>query len=184
MTFIEQLHESIDRRLQELRAEIAKIEDARRALANGSAKLATAEPDRVEATPRTRPQKQGQKTRVLTSGQLQQILSESADGLSTAVIAQRGHAEPSQVLALLRELEKAAEVRRSGERRGTRWHLITEEDRIASEPPSLPAAARPRRLSKRLSRGLPSLPTGRCRCCLGAVDAWSAVACRLVGHAA
>jgi hypothetical protein len=31
----------------------------------------------------------------------------------------------------LRELERAGEVRSAGERRGTRWTLVTDEDRIA-----------------------------------------------------
>jgi hypothetical protein len=34
------------------------------------------------------------------------------------------------VLLLLRELEQARRVRRTGQRRATRWHAITDEDRI------------------------------------------------------
>jgi len=135
MTFIEQLHESIERRLQELRAEITKIEDARRALTNGSAKPAATQPRPAEVKPRRR----RQRVQVLTTEHLQTILTGSADGLSTAAIAQQGHAEPAQVLALLRQLETAGEVRRSGERRGTRWHLITDEDRITERAAELAA---------------------------------------------
>ena len=69
--------------------------------------------------------------------QLEPILGESSDGLSTSVIAEQGNAEASQVLTLLRELENAGQVRRTGERRGTRWHLITDEDRIAERAADL-----------------------------------------------
>jgi len=133
MTFIQELHESIERRLQDLRVEIARIEDARRALTNGSAKAMTSEPQRAEVKPRRR----RQKMQVLTAEQLQLILSESADGLSTAAIAEQGHGDPAQVLAVLRKLETAGEVRRSGERRGTRWHLMTDEHRIAERAAEL-----------------------------------------------
>lgn len=135
MTFIEELHESIERRLQELRAEIVKIEDARRALTNGSAKPATAEPQHAEVKPRRR----RQKPQVLTEEQLQLILAGSADGLSTTAIAEQGNADPAQVLTLLRKLETAGQVRRSGARRGTRWHQITDEDRIADRAAELAA---------------------------------------------
>ena len=94
MTFIDELHESIERRLQELRAEITKIEDARRALANGSvkdarpaangsAKAAPTQPQPADVKPRRR----RQKTQVLTVERLLPILAGSADGLSTAAIA-------------------------------------------------------------------------------------------------
>jgi len=135
MTFIEELHESIERRLQELRAEIAKIEDARRALTNGTAKPAAAQSQPAAAKPRRR----RQKLQVITAEQLQVILSESADGLSTTAIAEQGHADPAQVLTVLRKQEAAGHVRRSGERRGTRWHLITDEDRIAERAAELEA---------------------------------------------
>ena len=135
MTFIEELHQSIERRLQELRAEITKIEDARQALANGSAKAAPTQPQPADVKPRRR----RQKTQVVTVERLQVILSKSADGLSTAAIAEQGHADPAQVLAVLRKLETAGEVRRSGERRGTRWHLMTDEDRIADRAAELAA---------------------------------------------
>jgi len=75
--------------------------------------------------------------RVLLAAQLEQILRESSDGLSTAAIAAKGNADPTQVLILLRELEKTGQVRRTGERRGTRWHVVTDEDRIAQRAAEL-----------------------------------------------
>jgi hypothetical protein len=45
----------------------------------------------------------------------------------------------AQVLALLKEQETAGEVRRSGTRAATRWHVITDEDRIAARATELTA---------------------------------------------
>jgi DNA-binding IclR family transcriptional regulator len=73
----------------------------------------------------------------MLAGEIERILGGSADGMSTSAIAEQGGAESSQVLTLLRDLEKAGEVRRTGERRGTRWHLITDEDRIAERAAEL-----------------------------------------------
>jgi len=133
MSFIAQLHESIDRRLQELRTEITKIEQARTALSNGSGKPVKTQANGTEVKPHGR----RRKTKVLAADQLEAILGESVDGLSTAVIAEHAGADPSQVLALLRELEKGGRVRRSGARRGTRWHLVTDEDRVAQRAADL-----------------------------------------------
>jgi predicted Rossmann fold nucleotide-binding protein DprA/Smf involved in DNA uptake len=141
MTFIEQLHQSIANRLQELRSEISKIEDAYRALNNGAAKPQAKAQSNGNRRPSQPSQPAARKPRpaskVMRAEQLEQLLGESSDGLSTSVIAQRGGAVPAQVLALLRELEQAGRVRRTGERRGTRWHLVTDEDRIAQRAAEL-----------------------------------------------
>ena len=42
----------------------------------------------------------------------------------------RANGDRDQVLTLLRELEAAGRIRRTGQRRSTRWHVITDEDRI------------------------------------------------------
>lgn len=141
MAFIDQLHQSIDSRLQELRAEISRIEDAKRALTNGSAKPSP----KVESNgSRSKPRRKAKRsTQVLQVGQLERILGESSDGLSTSVIAEQGNGDPGQVLTLLRELEKAGTVRRTGERRGTRWHLVTDEARIAERAADLASRSKP-----------------------------------------
>ncbi len=53
-------------------------------------------------------------------------------GITSTALAKLANAAPDQVLALLRELEAAGRARRTGQRRGTRWHAITDEDRIAA----------------------------------------------------
>ena len=137
MTSIEQLIRSIDTRLDELAGVIAKLEDAQKALAtrnSPSTSTPAPVPLRIQRKPRAKPKR---RTEVLLAGQLEQLLRESSDGLRTPDIAERANADPGQLLILLRELEKAGQVRRTGERRGTRWHLITDEDRIAQRAAEL-----------------------------------------------
>jgi len=71
------------------------------------------------------------------------MLAES-DGLTTTEIARETDAERDQVLALLRDLEAARRVRRTGQRRGTRWHAITDDDRIKERAADLAARSRRR----------------------------------------
>lgn len=72
------------------------------------------------------------------------MLAES-DGLTAAAIAKEAGADRDQVFALLRDLEAARRVRRTGERRATRRHAITDDDRIHERAAEL--AARRRRRS-------------------------------------
>ena len=141
MITIPELDRSLQKRLQELRAEIHKLEEARtRLTTNGAATDSTParrrKPRPARAT-RTKP-----KTEVLMTGKLEQMLA-AADGLTTSAISAQTNADPNQVRTLLRELETSGRVMRSGQRRGTRWHLITDEDRIATR------AAELEKLSKR-----------------------------------
>ena len=142
MTSIEQLVRSIDTRLGELAGEIAKLEDAQKALANGDAPITGTPapvPRRTQRKPRAKPKRRAE---VLLAGRLEQMLRESSDGLRTPDIAERANADPGQVLTLLRELEKVGQVRRTGQRRSTRWHLITNEDRIAERAAELASQSR------------------------------------------
>jgi DNA-binding CsgD family transcriptional regulator len=70
--------------------------------------------------------------------QFEQLLA-GGDGLTTADVAQQAGASRDQVLTLLRDLEAAGRIRRTGQRRSTRWHLITDEDRIAQRAAELTA---------------------------------------------
>jgi hypothetical protein len=66
---------------------------------------------------------------VLPAGSLQRLVVENP-GSTTPGLARIAGADPSLLLTLLRELEIARGVRRTGERRGTRWYPYTDEDRI------------------------------------------------------
>jgi hypothetical protein len=141
MPSIEQLIESINARIRELNGEIASLEAARSALvSNGAASAPRQKPKAKQATRR----KPGKRTEVLLAGKAETMLAET-DGLTTAALAKQAGADRDQVLTLLRDLEVARRVRRTGERRSTRWHAITDEDRIRERAAELASRSKRRR---------------------------------------
>lgn len=69
--------------------------------------------------------------------------------MRTRELCDATNGELGQVLALLKEQEHAGQVRRSGTRAATRWHLVTDEERIAARVAELRAAPQPSRSGKR-----------------------------------
>jgi hypothetical protein len=136
---------NIDQRLTAAKAEIAQLQSARQALLNG-------DPAAVKGKPRGLPRKTTPRktvrrgNEVVPAGKLTALLDGSA-GMSTSELAKATNGRADQILALLRELEKADQIRRTGERRGTRWHLITDEDRVAARAAEI--AAQSKRRSKK-----------------------------------
>jgi hypothetical protein len=129
---------NIDRRLDELNSELAHLTEARAAL--GDAQTAAApEPERPKRRARREPSTP--RYEIAPAGKLIALLSDS-DGLTTRQLAQAANADPAQVLTLLKEQESAGDVRRVGARAATRWHAITDEDRIAARVAELEAASR------------------------------------------
>jgi hypothetical protein len=94
------------------------------------------EASRTRAKP-TRPRMRGS-VEVVAPSQLAALLSENG-GMTTSVLAERVNAKREQILTALRELEAAGRVRRSGQRRSTRWHAITDEERIEKRAAELAA---------------------------------------------
>ena len=136
---------SIDQRLTAAKAEIAQLEHARQALINGDAPTVKAKARRVP--PKAKERKAARRDpAVVPAGKLTTLLNGSA-GMSTSELAKATNGRPSQILSLLRELEKTDQVRRTGERRGTRWHLVTDEDRVAARAAEI--AAQSKRRSKK-----------------------------------
>lgn len=88
-------------------------------------------PDPAKRTPR---QKRG--IQVLSAPQVERILSENGT-LTTSALAERADGNRDQTLNLLRELEQAGRIRRTGQRRATRWHAITDEERIQARAAEL-----------------------------------------------
>jgi hypothetical protein len=136
MAFLQRLIEDIDARIREVTREIGSLEEARAALlTNGGVASADASPRPArQARPARRRARRGGSRRkrsgqVLRAEAAERILAES-DGLTTAALAKQAEADRDQVLALLRDLESAQRVRRTGQRRSTRWHAVTDEDRI------------------------------------------------------
>ncbi len=82
-------------------------------------------------------------TGVLMAETAERMLAEG-DGLTTAAVAKDAGADRDEVLNLLRELETERRVRRTGQRRGTCWHAITDEDRIQERAAELESRTRRR----------------------------------------
>lgn len=138
---------SIDQRLTQANAEITQLESARQALLNGAAPAAKPKTPR---TPRkTAPRKTTSRrtarrgNEVVPAGKLTALLDGSA-GMSTSELADATNGKPDQIRALLRELEQSDQIRRTGVRRGTRWHLITDEDRVAARAAQIAAQSKRR----------------------------------------
>lgn len=127
---------NIDRRLAAVRAEVAHLEGARLALVNGRSRgLSRRRADTAASKPAE------PKYEVVPAGKLTALLA-GADGLRTAELARATGGDPAQVLSLLKEHERAGVVRRTGTRAATRWHVITDEDRIAARAAELTAQSR------------------------------------------
>jgi hypothetical protein len=86
-----------------------------------------------------RPQKS---VEVLLSGKLEAMLGQADDGLSAISLARRANAGYNQVRDLLRDLESAGQVRRTGSRQTSLWRLITDEDRVAERVAELELLSR------------------------------------------
>jgi hypothetical protein len=165
----QEIVESIDNRLRELNDEIRTLDAARvaldgrekqptrrpRASATGlrsaratvrtdasaqSTRRTSSEPavssrirTRTSSRPRTRRAPQA-----VSADRIESLLSGNG-GLTTSALAEQAGGSRDQVLRLLHELETAGRIRRTGQRRGTRWHAITDEDRIRARANELEA---------------------------------------------
>jgi hypothetical protein len=89
----------------------------------------------------TRPRRSRKPRQRVTPDRFEQLLGAGA-GLTTADLAQQSGANRDLVLPLLRDLEAAGRIRRTGQRRSTRWHLVTDEDRIAQRAAELTAQSK------------------------------------------
>lgn len=159
---IDELAKTIQNRIDAINGEIATLEAARSRLhANGSAAAAGAggaASDRAAANGskptarrrRARPKKASARTEVVPAGKLEVMLAEH-DGLTTAQLAKLANGKPDQVLILLREMESAGRARRTGQRRGTRWHAITDEDRIRARAAELEKQSRRARAGEEIA---------------------------------
>jgi len=148
MSSIQQLVESIDGHIQELNGEIASLQNARSALTSDGSdrRRSRKSPPRQRARRRTT-----RTTEVLFADRAERMLADG-DGLTTAALATAAGADRDQVLTLLRDLEQAGRVRRTGQRRATRWHAITDEERIRERAAELASRSRRRRTQSTSAR--------------------------------
>ncbi len=93
---------------------------------------------RTAPRPRTRPTRS-----VINADRLESLLSGNG-GLTTSALTEQAGGNRDHVLRLLRDLETAGRIRRTGQRRGTRWHAITDEDRIRERAAELEATRKRR----------------------------------------
>ena len=131
MRTTQEIVDSIDTRLAELSDQIKTLESARSAL------------DQRERARRNTPPRRARRALrgAVPADEVESLLSGNG-GLTTSELAARADAKRDHVLGLLRELEAAGRVRRTGQRRGTRWHQITDEDRIRVRAAELEATRR------------------------------------------
>jgi hypothetical protein len=146
MPTIEQLVDSIDHRLEELRQEIGSLEAGRAQLVDEGERSVLegdsgSEPE-ARAPRRTR-QRRPPRSKPATVDGLRRLLGASPDGLTTADLAERTDADAKRVFSLLRELESLGRARRTGQARGTRWHAVaSEEEWIEQRAAELAARSR------------------------------------------
>jgi DNA-binding MarR family transcriptional regulator len=135
MSATEEVRQSIETRLRAIEAEVHSLTDALKRLdASGPAPTPGGNGRTGPKPPRVRQARQARldSHRALTpvtSEAIQQLLS-GGNGVSAGELAGALNAARAQVLARLKKLEAQGSVRRTGERRATRWHAITDEDRI------------------------------------------------------
>ena len=136
---VDEVIAAIEQRIAAAQAEIASLEVPRSVLAGVGALAGKAPRCRQPeiggaARPRTRSASRRRKPARPSRAdvaELKRLLAEADGGLSGSALAELAGAPPATVRAQLRELERSGEVRSAGERRGRRWTLVTDEDRIA-----------------------------------------------------
>lgn len=137
MRTTEEIVESIDNRLRQLKDEIATLDAARAAFDARENPPSRRRPARRPARA-TSPTRRPRASKAIPADRLEFLLSKSG-GLTTSALAAETGESRDNVLTLLRELESAGRVRRTGQRRATRWHAITDEDRIRARAAELEA---------------------------------------------
>jgi hypothetical protein len=133
---ITELAQTIQDRLDVLHREIALLEAARDELErNGSAspQPTAIRPRGVRRMRQATPRRRGE---IVAADKLERLLADHS-GIASTALADLANGERGSVMSLLRELEAAGRVRRTGQRRGTRWHVITDEDRVQARAAEL-----------------------------------------------
>jgi FaeA-like protein len=116
----------------------APPQSGREASAETPGDSAPRRPARTQRTSRPRPSRA---LKPIPAERLESLLSEYG-GLTTSALAEQTSVSRGQVLSLLRKLEAAGRIRRTGQRRGTRWHAFSDEDRIRERAAELESRRR------------------------------------------
>jgi len=152
---VDEVLAAIEQRIAAAQTEIASLEVARsvltgvgalarRSVRDGQSEAAGAGPRRSRTA--TRRPRTARRSRADVA-ELKRLLAEADRGLSASALADLAGVPAATVRVQLRELERSGEVRSAGERLGTRWTLVSDEDRIAQRVAELER-----------SRATPSVP--------------------------
>jgi hypothetical protein len=121
MTPIEHLRSSITSRLGELDDERGQLLAALAALNGHPVDKPTASPPSMPRTRRRTRTASKPRAKSLATERLLKLVTDNP-GQNSAALAKLAQADPARVLTLLKEMEVAGTVRRSGRARGTRWN--------------------------------------------------------------
>jgi hypothetical protein len=145
MSAVEEIRELLQSQLEAIEREVVALRTTLQTLEPDGSVQATGDrrTDRAlsTVTPKRRRKRAAtarhRTAEVVPLGKLEQLLGSTSEGLSAAALAKRTNGSPDQIRALLKDLEAAGKVRRTGQRRGTRWRVITDEDWIAERAAEL-----------------------------------------------
>lgn len=148
MTF-DELVVSIDSLVESHTQEISVLEAARAALVATDRTSRPSRPIEVAATPvatrstnGAKPHKARQRRArrdPVPAAKIERLLIDGGE-LTTGQLAERAGGDRDQILGVLRELETAGKVSRSGERRTTKWRAFTDEDWVSRRAAELASA--------------------------------------------
>jgi hypothetical protein len=122
--------------LDVLYREIALFEAARDQLQSNGSTPTPPTASKRPAVRRTRRARRRRSGEAVPAVKLEGLLAEHS-GIRSTALAELADGGGDQVLGVLRELEAAGRARRTGQRRGTRWHPISDEDRISARAAEL-----------------------------------------------
>ena len=106
-----------------------------------SNEVAATPPQRSRVPAKPRRARERRSLDVVAVGRIESLLTEHG-AMTTSALAERANGNRVQILAVLRELEAAGRIRRTGQRRSTRWRAITDEERIQKRAAELAARSK------------------------------------------
>ena len=146
MTATQAIRELIEGHLRTIDAEVVSLREALERLENSETqpRASRRQPRRVATAAQGNRRTRASRSRRSPAPAPADIagLLASTEGLTTTAVAEQAGLDRTEALSLLKDLESKGEVRRSGQRRGVRWHAYTDEDRIRERAAELEKASR------------------------------------------
>lgn len=146
-----------------IRNQIAELDAERETLTNALAALENGAGGRADPKPAARPRARTRDSvkaaapaaAVVPLGKILQLLTRT-DGQTTSALAKTTGGDQSRILEMLKQAEADDKVTRTGQRRATRWHIVTDRPKAAgrvaeSSGSPDPAAVEKRRAARRKS---------------------------------